>query len=313
MMKRVLVTGAPGFIGSACLPDLLAREYEIHAVASPKREIPDDLLELDGIEWRRSDLLDPSEFAPLLERTQPSHLLHLAWHAPGSWDAPENWRWVDVSLALLGEFIAGGGTRAVVTGTSAEYDYHQGDGVCSEKTTPLQAQSIYGQSKRQLFERAIQLFEGAPPNFAWARLFSLYGPREQYKRLVPSVTRALLRSEPAKCTDGLQKRDFLHVDDAARALVALLDSNVTGPLNIASGNAIPVRDVVEQVVAETGNADLVRYGALPTRAVDPPLMVADTKLLHEALGFEPEISLQEGIARTVSWWRSELSQPVIDR
>lgn len=305
-MSRILVTGASGFIGSACLPDLLARGYEVHAVLSPTREVPRDLTGLEGTEWDRVDLLDANAIASLIERAQASHLLHLAWYAPGSWDAAENWPWVDASLDLLREFATAGGRRAVVTGTSAEYDYHRGDGVCSEDETPLDPQTIYGKSKHALFERAAPLLAQTSAGLAWARIFSLYGPREEPTRLVPSVARALLQEKPALCTAGLHKRDFLHVDDAARALGLLIDGDLVGPVNVGSGDAIEVRAVVEQVAAETGHEELVQYGVLPTREVDPPLLVADTQRIREELGFQPSIALQEGIAESVAWWRGEM-------
>ena len=82
-------------------------------------------------------------------------------------------------------------------------------------------------------------------SFAWGRIFFLHGPGEHPDRLVPSVTRALLAGEPARCTDGRQVRDFLHSSsDAAHAFAALLALRVEGPVNIASGRGCRSRELV---------------------------------------------------------------------
>ena len=96
-MKRVLLTGATGFVGRHCLQPLLERGYEVHALTS--RPVP--TTEQDGVHWHLLDLLAPRPLS--LEQIQPTHLLHLAWYAvPGKyWTSPENVRWVEASLALL--------------------------------------------------------------------------------------------------------------------------------------------------------------------------------------------------------------------
>src|SRR4030095_7552715 len=97
---------------------------------------------------------------------------------------------------------------------------------------------------------------------AWGRLFFLYGPHEPRERLVASVIRSILMDEPALCSHGRQNRAFLHVQDAADALVALLDSAVSGPVNIASGTPVAVLDVVQEIANPLERPNLVQPGAL---------------------------------------------------
>jgi nucleoside-diphosphate-sugar epimerase len=141
---------------------------------------------------------------------------------------------------------------------------------------------------------------------AWARLFLVYGPHEHPLRLVPSVTRALLAGQPAPCTLGEQRRDVLHVADAADALAALLESDVTGAVNVASGEAVPVCGVVERIAAVVGRPDLLRPGALLDRAGDPPLLVADVCRLRQELRWAPHYDLDRGLAQTVAWWKEQV-------
>ena len=300
-MKRVLVTGATGFIGRHSLADLLASGYEVHAVT-----IDGALTESNEINWHPIDLLASHQVDKLLTSLRPSHLLHFAWYAtPGKyWSAPENVLWEQASLALLQAFARQGGQRIVMAGTCAEYDWNYG--FCSEQYTPLTPRTLYGTCKHALQltlqASAAQLQLSA----AWGRIFFLYGPHEHPNRLVSSVIRALLKGEPALCSHGNQVRDFSHVSDVAHAFVALLDSAVTGPVNIASGQASTIRDVISLIAERIDRVDLVRLGALPVSPAEPAFLVADVRRLQNEVGWRPRYSLAEGLDQTIGWWSNNL-------
>jgi len=250
---------------------------------------------------RDVDLLEPDAAARLVDEVRPTHLLHLAWYAePGAfWESPENARWLDASVRLLDAFAASGGRRAVVAGTCAEYDW-SGDGVLAERSTPLAPRSAYGAAKNALRLAAEEL----PFALGWGRVFFLYGPHEDPRRLVASVARSLLAGEPARTTDGRQLRDFLHVADAGDAFAALLDSGVEGAVNIGSGEGVAVAEVVERLAALTGRPDLVQLGALAAPPDEPPQLVADAGRLRDEVGWRPARSLDDGLRETVEWWRA---------
>jgi nucleoside-diphosphate-sugar epimerase len=289
-VRRALVTGAGGFIGRQALGALLDRGFEVHAadVAEAPAEAP------AGVIWHRADLLDPAGPAGLLEAVAPTHLLHLAWYAvPGKfWTAPENLSWEQATLGLLRAFDG----RAVTAGTCAEYDWSGAESL-HEASTPLRPRSLYGATKQAVGAAAAALGHGH------GRVFFLYGPGEHPDRLVASVARALLAGEPAPVSHGEQVRDFLHVADVGGAFAALLDSDVAGPVNIGSGQGVPVRRVVEAIGAETGAAELIRWGEIPVGPDDPPRIVADVTRLSDEVGFAPRFGLEDGLRDTVSWWR----------
>ncbi len=96
---------------------------------------------------------------------------------------------------------------------------------------------------------------------AWGRVFFLYGPHEAPGRLVSDVIQSLLERREAHCSDGTQQRDFMHVIDVGRAFAAVLDSDITGPVNIASGVCVPVRSIVSTLGSLLQASDLIRFGA----------------------------------------------------
>lgn len=289
-MKRVLVTGASGFIGRRCLPLLEARGFEVHAVSSQGAR---------GPAWRRCNLLDATECEALLERVRPSHLLHLAWVAqPGLfWTSPANFDWLASGMRLVQRFYDLGGARAVGVGSCAEYVVS--DRPCLEDATAIAPQTAYGKAKAAMSEALRRASQGRG-NWAWARFFHPYGPGEPPSRFVPALIDGLLRRMPVACTEGHQVRDFVYVDDAAAACAALVDSEVSGAYNVGSGEGRSLRDMAQAIVAELGHGNLLRFGERPSPAHDPPYVVADIRKLRETLGWFPRISLEEGIRRCVA-------------
>ena len=138
---------------------------------------------------------------------------------------------------------------------------------------------------------------------AWGRVFFLYGPHEAPGRLVSDVIQSLIERRPADCSDGTQERDFMHVFDVGRAFATVLDSDIVGPVNIASGFCLPVRSVTSTLGSLFQASDLIRSGAV-NRPNEPPRLAATIHILHGQLGFRPVYDLESGLANTVDWWRS---------
>jgi nucleoside-diphosphate-sugar epimerase len=291
-VKRVLITGASGFIGRQTLEPLRQRGFEVVTVGRGQ-----------GV-----DLLAPGAAAAAVADARPTHLLHLAWYAEHGrfWTAPENLAWVGASLDLLRAFAEAGGERAVMAGTCAEYEWGR-DERCREGRTPLRPATLYGAAKHGLHE-VVRAYAGeVGVSLAWGRVFFCFGPHEPPGRLVPSVARALLAGREAPVTHGTQMRDFLAVEELGDAFAALLDSAVTGPVNVASGHAISLRTLVEQVAQATGRPELVRFGAVEQRPGEPSELVADVARLTREVGWQPRESLGAGVERAVAWWRGQLT------
>jgi len=296
---KVLVTGGRGFIGKHCVSLLMAKGYEVHAVSSTPQH------STSGVKWHQANLLDLNQTRRLIRTVRPTHLLHLAWVTEHGnyWTSAKNLSWVQASLELIHQFTDSDGQRIVTAGTCAEYEWSYD--IYSESTTPCRPTSLYGTAKysTQLILESWSKLKGL--SSAWGRVFFAYGPGENSFRIVPSVIHALIHGKPTYCMHGELLRDFLYVEDVAAAFVALLESETQGPVNIASGTAISLKDMVYAIADHIGRKDLVHLGSSLGRVKEPQKLVADVSRLRNEVGFLPIFELKKGIDLSVDFIRRQ--------
>ncbi len=283
-MSRVLVTGASGLIGPHAVAALQARGF--HVVVLGRRAMA-------GVESIAADLLDPEARTAAVRKARASHLLHLAWHdAPQRrWTAADNLDWAAATLGLMREFGLAGGKRAVGVGSCAEYEW---SGARYGEDMVLKPSSLYGQAKAASGSLLMAGAEACGLSLAWARVFFCYGPNEPQGRLLGDLIQGLRAGQPVECTDGLQARDFLYAADLGMALATILASNLAGAVNVGSGHATPVRDLILTTARLMGRPDLIRLGARARPAGDPAVIEADVSRLSQT-GFAPHYDLEAGL------------------
>jgi nucleoside-diphosphate-sugar epimerase len=245
---RVILTGAAGFIGSHVLCCL--RRYGIPFVAVG-RTIPHDCSEAEFI---HSDLLMESDFDRLIARAGATHLLHLAWYAEHGkyWTSPLNLRWAEASVRLTEAFCKAGGSRVVVAGTCAEYDWTYG--YCREGITPENPATLYGVAKDATRRLVMCLCREYDVPCAWGRIFITYGPGENALRLIPSLIRVFMNKKEPFAVSPSNYRDFVYVEDVAEAFFILMSHDETGIYNICSGQPVQLASLVK-LAAVSLNAD----------------------------------------------------------
>jgi UDP-glucuronate decarboxylase len=301
-LKKVLLTGATGFIGRHAIDGLIRRGYEVHAISRVHADSS------ANVHWHNVDMFNSMQVENIFKIVRPSHLLHFAWNVEHKsyMNSVENFRWVESSMDMLSSFKENGGIRAVFAGTCAEYDWRYG--YLTETLTPCHPSSNYGICKNSLNALVDAFCLSSGMSAAWGRIFFLYGPYEAEQRLVASTVKSLLEDKPALCTHGEQYRDFLYVEDVADAFCALLDSSIIGPVNIASGEPMKIRELVQMIADIIGKRELLNMGAIASREGEPSFLCANVDRLMKEVGWRPRYKIYEGIEKTIHWWRNRLER-----
>jgi nucleoside-diphosphate-sugar epimerase len=294
----VLVTGGSGFIGHWTLEPLAQRGFDVHIAArSPS---------INGIgQFHYVNLLDANESEQLIVNLRPTHILHCAWDVTHGrfWNAPENLDWVVATLRLARAFASCKGRRFVGLGTCAEYDWSDDGARPRREDDLLRPTSLYGQAKLSTASVLQAFFSIEEISFAWGRMFHLFGPREAAGRLVASMARALIAGERAVCGAGHVVRDFMPVQQAGAALAMLLESNVEGPVNVATGRGTSIETIAHLLGEISGRPDLVAIGALPGAVATPSVMTADVSRLRQEVGFSNVIDLRQALMAAMQYWQ----------
>jgi nucleoside-diphosphate-sugar epimerase len=302
---RVLLTGAAGFIGSHVARLVVAEGHEVMALVRPGRSLRRLEAVRDRLRFLEGDLREAAALEGPLRARVPDVCMHLAWYAePGGqclW-AQENLDCLSGSLSFLRVLREVSCPRLVIAGTSIEYD--TSTGYVSE-ASPIRPRNLYAAAKHALFLTATHFDPGGGLSVAAARIFSVYGPWEDPRRLVPFVISKLLAGEPCDLTRGEQIRDYSHVEDAASALWAIAKSSVAGAVNVGSSQPVSVASVAARLGELVGRPELLRFGVRPSPPGDPPFLVANTDRLRNEVGYVPRYDLASGLAHTVDWWRSQ--------
>lgn len=301
--KRVLVTGAAGFVGANLVRALVDRGAEVHAVVRSQT----DLWRIQDVEssvaLQRADVTDRAALRDAVGQARPEIIFHLARGGPSLGGRDEIFQTNVLGvLNLLDATLDLDYTRFVHAGSSFEYGIR--DEPMSE-TDPADPATFYGATKAAatLFCRQYARTHGKP--IVVLRLFSVYGPWEASHRLVPTAIRACLEGGGLDLTEPGYRRDFVFVDDVVEALICAAGAvGIEGEIiNIGSGRQTSNEEVVETIQALAGRHLRVRVGAYPARPTDTSNWVADNRKAERLLGWKPRHTLEDGISKTISWFR----------
>jgi len=300
-MARILVTGAGGFIGAAVCKAAVAADHDVIAV------VRKDSARLGGIasaiSMQRVDLADTTAVAAVLGSVKPDIVIHSAWEGVGgalrSGDIQlDNIR---TTVALADAAIAAGARKFVGIGSQAEYGRYDRRIVESDLPQPTM---LYGAAKLAANHLAAQRCREAGIDFAWLRLFSVYGPGDNSNWLIPSTAACLVRGKVPKCTAGTQKWDYLHIDDVADGvLAAAAASSATGVFNLSSANPVPVRTIVEMLRDFASPGLDLAFGEVPFGPDQIMHLEGDNRRLRTATGWSVKVPLADGLREVVDEYR----------
>lgn len=296
--RRVLVTGARGFIGRHLLTRLLDDDADVHAVVRPGRRLPRSLgLRRRGkVTWHEADLSDAESSDRAIRESDPEVVFHLASHVAGlrSTDVvgsmiESNTR-AAVNVMTTAHLL---GNRRVILAGSVEEPHDATEAPCS----PYAAAKLAATGFARLFHQQW----GLPVTVL--RSAMVYGPSQPDEaKLVPYVINCMLDERPPQLSSGTRPIDWVHVDDVCRAFV-LAATHPAAPglvADIGSGTATTIAETVHMIAALTGYDGPIGLGGLPDRPHDVA-HIADIGPALESLGWWPRVSLARGLAQTVQW------------
>lgn len=288
-MSVLLATGLSGFLGRRCVEDLARRGFEIHGITSrDARGLP------SCVRWHNLDLLKSNGIEALCASIRPDALFHLAWYAehPEFWTSPLNLAWLRASRMLVDACVASGTSRIVAAGSCAEYAT-PARGRYAE-TSAVGPTTPYGAAKASLHEYVAEVGRSRRVTVAWGRLFFLYGPGEPETKFIPATAREFLLRRAPVIRDPDRYVDYIHVSDAARAFVRILDSPIQGAINVGTGRAASVSELA-RLIRETLAGETPTVPDESGRQFSGQDMVADVARLSDELSFGWKFDLQSGV------------------
>ena len=308
MDKKVLITGASGFVGSCLVRRLLKENYKIHIITRDSTNLWRLRDVLKDIENHNVDLLHSDEIAKLASTINVDSVYHLAtyggYHYQNSVEDAINTNVIG-TFNLFREFSKKGIGMFVNTSSSSEY---------GEKLKPmsedmsLAPNNMYGASKVAGTTLCTTYAKTDKIPLVTLRLFSPYGYYDAKTRLIPTVITSCLLGKQIKlsCRDSV--RDFIFIDDVIEAYLAASKlSNSYGEIfNIGSGLQYTTEEITCNIVNLIGKDVKINWENDPNRQYEPRMWVSDNKKVYEKLNWKPNVELNDGINNTTNWFRDNL-------
>jgi nucleoside-diphosphate-sugar epimerase len=274
LTHRILITGATGFVGRQVLKALQNQTNNITLVVRPgwkdKVENPKGIAKV----FETKDLFKESAKWWANTCKNIDIIIHLAWYLePGKYFmSDKNLDCLTGTLNLAKGAIEASVRRFIGIGTCLEYDLKSG---ILSIDTPLMPLTPYAATKAAAYLALSQLLFQKNIEFAWCRLFYLYGDGENKKRLVPYIRNQIKIGQAVELTSGNQIRDFMDVKDAGKKIALVSISHSKGPINICSGIPITVREIAEKIADEYGRRDLLKFGVRQDNLTDPNCVIGE--------------------------------------
>ena len=284
--KKVILTGATGLIGKETIEPLIKDGFEVYALTSKNPPFSTQ------VHWIQCNLFDETSIKNVFLTVKPQYLLHFAWITTGDFVKSNiNFDFVIASLNLLKYFNENDGKRAVYVGTGTEYAFS--DEPMSENT-PLEPKTVYAKCKNNLRELAELYCEQNDISFAWGRVFNAIGYDDNKKRLTAYIIDNLLQDKESTVNSGHLIRDYMYTKDLAKMFVKLLESDITGAINVCSGKGMSLREYILKLAEKMNKTEL-----LTIKNIHPDnqslVYVGDNSKFLSLIDYQPEFSIDTAI------------------
>jgi dTDP-glucose 4,6-dehydratase len=312
-VSRVVVAGGAGFLGSHLCDFLVARGDTVVCMDDLSTGTRDNVAHLLGDERFSLIVTDVSEKVELEDESGIDAVCNLA--SPASPPAYLARPFDTLAVGSEGtrrllELARAHDARFLMASTSEIYgdpEVHPQVESYRGNVDPTGPRSVYDEAKRFAESLTMAMHRTHGVDVGIVRIFNTYGPRLSPGdgRVVSNFIVQALRGEPLTVYgDGSQTRSLCYVEDEIRGLVALLDSTLTGPVNIGNPDERSMLDLARFVLEVTGSSSDIAFRPLPTD--DPTRRCPDITLARTELGWSPTIGLREGIERTIQSFRGRV-------
>ena len=310
MPKRVVITGAAGFIGSHLAETLLDRGFSVVGIDNLLTGDPGNIAHLAGRDFQfiKHDVTNY-----IYVDGPVDYVLH--WASPAS---PIDYLELPIptlKVGALGTHKALGlakakGARFVLASTSEVYGdplEHPQKETYWGNVNPIGPRGVYDEAKR--FAEAVTVayhrYHGVDAKIV--RIFNTYGPRMRVRdgRAVPAFISQALRNEDVTVFgDGRQTRSFTYITDLVDGILRLMESNVNDPVNIGNPREMTLEDLARTIIRMTGSTSRIVYRPLPED--DPKVRQPDITRAKTLLGWEPKVALEQGLETTIAYFRTKI-------
>lgn len=296
--KRILVTGAMGFIGSHLYRALIAQGNEVHTVSRN----PNPTVKRTPTVWA-AELSHYDQAEEIFKRARPHVVFHLASEVTGSRSMAAVQTTFQSNLAStvhLLQLATEYKCERIVTVGSVEEPYAEAVHVtvpASPYAAAKVASSLYARMFHSLYQTPVVI----------ARLFMVYGPgQSDHRKLIPFLITSLLRGREPETSSGVRPVDWIYVDDIVPALIrcATSDNLIGQTVDLGSGELITIKEVVETIDALLDLLIHPKIGALPDRPMEQ-VRHANVVQTYRQIGWQPSTSLTDGLQKTIDWYRQE--------
>lgn len=302
-MKKAIVTGANGFVGSTVVRTLLSHDVDVAALVHSNQQR--NFVESDHLRVIPFELDNVGALEKQIERRSYDTFYHFAWKGGHASDRNntqlqlQNAQWSVDCLRVAKEL---GCSRFVGVGTIMEFETYLAAN--AQKNRPGLGY-IYGGSKLAAHALCKSIAADIGIDLVWGMLINAYGVGENAPRLINRTIRKIINGEPLEFTEGRQNYDFVYIDDAAEAFY-LLGEKGTPFKNymIGSGHARPLKEFLLEMQNAIAPETNFQFGKIKYTGVDIPLSVFSTDELLNDTGYIPTTSFKDGVVKTKKWLKN---------